>query len=181
MECSTQESSFVAAWVQEWIRNQRVGGYLVRNDDMNPITSRPPFWYFCSFAYHIDIPLVFFLFWCCFSRLFLPISVVWQMFFMVLPLHWKSFHHCVHNFIFYSHFPYYSCLFLYFDSWCSLWSWYCLGSCFTVVPTTFPSSSRLGEFCKGALSNSHCTLYITEYIYVYLLFDILHAQLCLSI
>lgn len=35
MECSTQESSYVVAWGQEWIQSQRVGGYLVCSNDMN--------------------------------------------------------------------------------------------------------------------------------------------------
>lgn len=54
MECSTQESSFVAAWVQEWILNQRVGGYLVRNGDMNPVTL---YWHIYSFPFFVAVSL----------------------------------------------------------------------------------------------------------------------------
>jgi len=165
MECSTQESSFVAAWGQEWIPNQRVGGYLVRNDDR---ILWPPFWYFYSFARHIDTFTIF------------PFSVAVSLNYVIHAYFCGLTADVLYDFAtalevisplcpqFYFLLPFFLLLMLtaVFDSWCSLWFWYCLGSRFTSVPTTFPWSSRLGKFCEGCLSNWHFTLYIKQMIYI---------------
>jgi len=56
MECSTQGNSFVVAWGQEWIPNQRVGGYLVSTRYINHMT---PFSEIsCIASRHIALPFL---------------------------------------------------------------------------------------------------------------------------
>ena len=56
MECSTQGNSFVVAWGQEWIPNQRVGGYLVSTRYINHMI---PFSEIsCIASRHIALPFL---------------------------------------------------------------------------------------------------------------------------
>jgi hypothetical protein len=86
MECSTQGSSSVAAWGQEWIPNQRVGGYLVSARYTNHIPLLWDFWSLALLYWHFPVfPLVL----CNFSRF---CSVVWQsMSSMMSALPWNHF------------------------------------------------------------------------------------------
>ena len=88
MECSTQGNSFVVAWGQEWIPNQRVGGYLVSIRYINHMTPALRF-----LVCRIDIfPPFPFLVPFLQIMLSMPISLVWQfMFSIMLALSWSHF------------------------------------------------------------------------------------------